>query len=255
MTAQPQFTPDGWPGAPTAPARRIHGTAGGSLTDASWLGASAKGAARVGQAGEVRTAELLNAFAKDDDGVTVLHDLMTPSKKYKANIDHIVVSGSTVYPIDSKVWKPGTYWTLSGKTRRGFERFEPAEKKTMVVIAQALEGYFASLGVKATIAEPLLLVWPSSKRDKLKTGFLTVPGARVIPGPKVEKTMEGLFKPGGLLSRGKGRPADAAIVNALIPLLTQPTGTRPAAPSYGYRPPGGPLSGDPYVDFDFSDMG
>lgn len=222
MTTQPHSYWD------HTPHRRVLGTPGGSLTDASWLGASARGAARVGQAGEVRTATVLDPFASADDGVTVLHDLMTPSRKYKANIDHIVVSGTTVYPIDSKVWKPGTYWTLGEKTRRGLERFEPAEKKTMVVIAQSLEGYFRSLGIEATVAAPLLLVWPSSKRDKLRTGLLTVPGARVVPGPKVAKTVEALFKPAGLLSRGLGRvggrSADPRIVNALVPLLTQNAG-------------------------------
>ncbi len=197
---------------------RVLGTPGGSLSNPDWLGASARGAARVGQAGEVRTAAVLDEFARGGS-VTVLHDLMTPSKKYKANIDHVVVSGSTVYPIDSKVWKPGRYWTWGGRTRRGWERFTPAEKKTMVVITQALEAYLAARGVNAVVAEPLLFVWPSSKHSSLRTGLLTVPGARVVPGPRVQGTVSKLF---GNRLRGGGQAADERVVDALVPLLNRP---------------------------------
>lgn len=224
MTTQP------WAQTHTTPATgantgRVYGTPGGGLLKADWLAASAQGAAKIGRNGEIATGALLNKYAAMDGGVSVLHDLKVPSAKYKANIDHVVVSGRTVHVIDAKVWKPAFYWTLGEKTRRGFERFEPAEKQTMVVITNALRAHFEHYGIKVDLPTPLLFVWPSSKRGSLNTRFLSVPGADVIAGPKVEATTDRLFTPGrsiagrGLFSGGKGRPADPQIIAALVPLV------------------------------------
>jgi hypothetical protein len=230
MTTQPwassHTTPAYTPPTTGAHTGRIYGTPGGGLVKADWLAASAKGAAKIGRNGEIATATLLNKYAAMDGGVSVMHDLKVPSAKYKANIDHIVVSGRTVHVIDAKVWKPAFYWTLGEKTRRGFERFEPAEKQTMVVITNALRAYFDQYGIKVDLPTPLLFVWPSSKNGSLSTRFLSVPGAEVIPGPKVEDVAERLFTPGrsimgrGLFSGGKGRPADPQVIAALAPLVS-----------------------------------
>lgn len=194
-----------------------YGRAAGSLKDASWLSAADQGAARVGASGEQRTATLLDQIASSG-AVTVLHDLRVPSSKYKANIDHVVVSGNRVFVIDSKVWKPAFYWTLNGKTRRGLSRFKPAEKQTMVVITNALEAMFAAAGVDAVVETPLLFVWPSSKRDKLTTWALTVPGARVVAGAKVAQVAERLF------TGRAGKRADEAVVAQLRALLLSGSG-------------------------------
>lgn len=198
----------------------VYGNAGGSLNDANWLQPKDKGAARVGASGEQRTARLLDAYAVPG-GVTVLHDLRVPSSKYKANIDHVVVSGNRVFVIDSKVWKPARYWTLGGKTRRGLERFTPAEKQTMVVTQQALVAMFSSAGLDVIVEEPILFVWSSSKRSKLSTRFLKVPGARVISDDRIEKACERNF---GTRLLGGGKPADQAVVNQLRTLLISPQG-------------------------------
>lgn len=214
MTTQP------WGQTPNPSAGRVLGTAGGGLVDAAWLAAKDKGAAKIGRDGEIRTAALLNKYAAMDGGVTVLHDLKVPSAKYKANIDHVVVSGNTVHVIDAKVWKPAFYWTLGEKTRRGMARFEPAEKQTMVVIANALAAHFDRYGVKADLPTPLLFVWPSSKNGSLNTSFLKVPGATVVAGPKVAPLTDRLFTPKrSLVGGGKGRPADPQIVAALAILV------------------------------------
>lgn len=223
---------------------RILGVAGGGLNNASWLrGDRAQQMAKIGQGGEVRTAAVLNALAEPTDGPTVMHDLMAPSQKYKANIDHLVVAGSTVHIIDAKVWKPGRYWTLASKTYRGRERFEPAEKQTMVVLRQALEAYLDSLAIHAVVLTPTLVVWPSSDRTALRTGLLSVPGARVWTSATFEKRIAKMHRPGG---RGATHlPADPAIVAALLPLLV--TAPRTAAAPFARRVPTPPASDLPVM--------
>lgn len=196
----------------------VLGTAGGSLVDATWLSAQDEGAAKVGRDGEIRTGRLLDAVAAAD-GVTVLHDLKVPSQKYKANIDHVVVSGSTVHVIDSKVWKPARYWTFGGKTRRGFERFAPAEKQTMVVIFNALNDYLTRKTGSSDLVEPVLFVWPSSQTTAISTRLLRVPGARVVSGDSIEPYVKNKFAPKRLIGGGNGKPADRRVVNALSSLV------------------------------------
>lgn len=192
----------------------VYGNAGGSLKDASWLAAKDQGAAKVGASGERRTAELLDRYATQ--GVTVMHDLRVPSAKYKANIDHVVVSGNRVFVIDSKVWKPGRYWTVRGKTRRGFERFAPADKQTMVVTQKALVAMFERAGLDVIVETPMLFVWASSKRGKLSMKWIRVPGANVVPGHRVSKVCDKNFNNRVF---GGAKPAEQAIVDQLRTLL------------------------------------
>lgn len=209
---------------------RILGRAGGGLNNATWAQNAA--VAKIGQAGESKTADLLNRFAMPEDGPTVLHDLMLPSNnRFKANVDHIVVSGRTVHIIDSKVWKPGRYWTLGGKTRRGFERFEPAEKRTMELALEMLSGYLANQRIAAEFATPLIVIWPSSTRKELKTGLLRVPGANVLSGADFTRYAEKKFAGSRLFGIGASRSADPAIVNALAGLLV-------SSPQFRHRPTG-----------------
>lgn len=209
---------------------RILGVPGGGLDDATW--ARNAEVARIGKSGEVRTAQVLDKFARPDNGVTVLHDLAIPIPGFTANIDHAVVSGSRVHLIDAKVWKPARYWTLGQKTRRGWERFEPAEKKTMAMAQDALTRYLFKAGVGAAFATPVLVIWPSSTRRPLKTGLLKVPGAVAMSGDRFTRYAEQQFAAGRALGigGGKGKPADQSVVAALVPLLashrrTRPTGT------------------------------
>jgi len=57
-----------------------------------------------------------------------------------ANVDHMVVTGRTVYLLDSKMWKTGRYWTVFGKTRRGMERIDWADKHTMGLERAQIDG-------------------------------------------------------------------------------------------------------------------
>src|SRR3954453_8392557 len=95
----------------------IYGTAAAGLNNAAW--ARNQDVADIGAAGEKRTAQILDGFAGK---AAILHDLRIPIPGISANIDHVVVSGRRVLILDSKVWKPGIYWSLGGANRRGFER-------------------------------------------------------------------------------------------------------------------------------------
>jgi hypothetical protein len=134
---------------------RVLGQAARSLNHSeSWL--ADQSTAKVGAKGEQRTGRILNALAAAQNGPTVLHDLRIPLPGVNANIDHIVVSGRRVTILDSKVWKPGFYWTLLGATRRGMERFAPADKQTMRMAREAVTAYLTKQGLRADVRTPLL---------------------------------------------------------------------------------------------------
>jgi len=196
----------------------VLGTAGGGLGDASGWAAN-ENVARMGQAGEVRMAAILDPLARPG-GVTVLHDLRIPIPGFTANIDHVVVSGRTVLLIDSKMWKPGFYWTVGGKTRRGWRRFAvtsrsgkpayPAETKTMSMAYDTITRYLHGRGINANITRPVVVVFSSSQRARLTVWMLQFPGARAMTGDAFGRRARGLV--------GK-RGADPVIVAALAELL------------------------------------
>lgn len=165
-------------------------------------------AARIGQAGELRTAEILDAAAHRQ-GVTVLHDLRIPIPGITANVDHVVVSGRRVLLVDAKVWRPGVYWTVGGRTFRGLHRFAPAEKKTMQMAARAFRTFLQKRGLRGDIVWPLVVVWPS-RAGTFHRALLRVPGARVIPAGQLTR----------VIARFAGRrPADRRVVDALSALV------------------------------------
>src|SRR5690606_13174541 len=69
-------------GAPRSASSYIFGRAGKGLDNADW--AVSQGAAKAGQAGERKTASVLDPLAGPN--AVVLHDLMIPHDKYTANI-------------------------------------------------------------------------------------------------------------------------------------------------------------------------
>ena len=177
----------------------VLGIAGGGLRDAPW--AVNADVAAIGRRGEEKTAEILDALAARRGGPTVLHDLMIPG--YRANIDHVVVSGRNVTFVDSKVWKPGTYWRLAGATRRGLSLFPSADKRTMSLAVNKLSNLLAGLG--AVIRPPLIVVWANGP-----TSFWFMQ----------DHTLEAAAFQARARRLVGHRSADQRIVNALIPLLS-----------------------------------
>lgn len=201
-----------------APGRSL-GRAGGSLDHAAWAANDA--VARIGKSGEARTGAVLDELAARADGPTVLHDLRIPIPGFSANIDHVVVSGRAVLLVDAKVWKPGFYWTLGGRTRRGLARFAHADKRTMQMAQDAITSYLERRRVQAQLRTPLVVVWPSSAHGQVATWAMQVPGARVTSGVAF------MNRAGRYCGT---RPADPAVVAALAPLVHGLSGrTRRAA--------------------------
>lgn len=198
---------------------QVFGRAGGGMDNATW--AKNDAVARIGKSGEIRTAAVLDVLARRPGGPTVMHDLKIPIPGISANIDHLVISGRTLYLIDAKVWKPGFYWTTGGTTRRGLARFAPADKKTMPMASAALARYLVPRtrgGV--TVATPLLVVWPSSERSTTHLWAMSSPGANVIGSAKFTARAHRMVGT---------KPADPDLVQALLPLVNGLQARRSAA--------------------------
>ncbi|AUI52930.1 nuclease-related domain-containing protein [Arthrobacter crystallopoietes] len=181
------------------------GTAAAGLDNAHW--AKNQDVANIGAIGERRTAELLDSFA---DRAAVLHDLRIPIKGISANIDHVVVSGKRVLILDTKMWLPGLYWTFGGANRRGLVRVVHTEKKTMEMARTSLVRFLDR--TRSEVVRPKVVVWSSRTTQPVRTILFQVPGADVLKGEKLARTL------GSLIGR---QPADQQIVDRLSELLVR----------------------------------
>jgi len=176
-----------------------YGTPGGSLSHGA-IG-KFKNTAAVGASGERRTADLLRAIQNQrhpQKRFVVIHDVMLPSAKYTANIDHIVVAGNRVLIIDSKVWSPGFYFTFRGqtyvyhsaKTKNDFNkkigRFEAADHQTIPMIVNVLDQWLREVGIGYSIfMKPALIVWPPEGKQEPSLRFYSPKGSTsVMKGSK-----------------------------------------------------------------------
>jgi hypothetical protein len=185
----------------------VLGRPGGSLgNSSSWLGAGKEEQAKVGADAERKTALVTDQRAKTTEAV-VLHDLRIPLPGYKANIDHVWVSGDTVIVMDTKQWAGGTYWTLFGKTRNGFKLVPHADKRTISAAVVGISKYLTDRGIKLKMATPLLVVWSKNPISHL---FYRPAGAKFVSGDVFKRDAVRLLP---------GKKANPAIVNALSELL------------------------------------
>lgn len=201
--------------APKVPGQVI-GTPGGSLAGATF--AANASVAKVGADGERRTAVILDALALRPGGPSVLHDLNIPNPKYSANVDHVIVSGSTVTIIDTKVWASNFYWTLAGKTYRGLKRFAsagkggvisyPAEKRTLPMAKTAYARY---LGIPESNIRLGLIIWPAGAKPMNLIFFRGAGSPAAVDGTKLTPARAGrMFG---------SRPADPHLLVALARLV------------------------------------
>lgn len=185
---------------------RIIGQAAHGLSgDVSW--AVNDGAAKFGADAELKTAQLLNDIAMREDGPTVFHDLRIPIPNFNANLDHIVVSGTTLLIVDTKAWKAGFLWTFAGRTHRGLKRFVACDKQTVAMGHDTLVNYLARRNQTVRMAQPLVVVWPTGNAAPT-TWAARFPGAKIVSP--------------GCLSRLVGRmhgPADPGLQQALTQLV------------------------------------
>lgn len=190
----------------------IYGTAATGLQDSSW--AANQNVAKVGANGEKKSAALLDGFALK---AAVMHDLRVPLPGFKANIDHVVVSGKNVFILDTKVWKPGFYWTFAGTTRRGLEKVKHIDKDQSY-LHRALNQYLKGTG--AIVHTPVLVVWSSRAAEVPSIWMVRVPGARVTAGRHLVRLVKGFVG---------NRPADPAIVHRLSELIVRKNPNRARA--------------------------
>lgn len=177
--------------------------------DTSW--AANEAVVRMGAKGEVMTAAVLDARARELGGPTVLHDLRIPLPGVNANIDHVVVSGRTILIVDSKVWKPGFYWTLAGVTRRGWTKVPHVDKRTCQMARDALEKFLAQRGAPPVrFQTPVLAVWSSSAKAH--------PSLWAARGPGIKILGSATFI-GRLRRLAPRKPADPAVVVLLAQLV------------------------------------
>lgn len=193
-----------------------YGRAATGLTNDASFAANA-GAAKAGAEGEVKTAAILDGFSLK---AAILHDLRVPLRGFKANIDHVVVSGKRVLIIDTKVWKPGFYWSFFGANRRGRERIAHTEKD-LSYAQQALITHLRGTG--AVVSNPHLVIWSSRKTGTPTLWALRVPNARLLHGDALLRFVKGFI----------GREAaDPVITRKLMELRVRKA--PPASPiSYG----------------------
>lgn len=185
----------------------VLGSPGSSLRSDGHAFAANADVARVGEAGERRTAVVLDALARRPGGVSVLHDLRIPGSR--ANVDHVVVAGRAVTIIDSKAWRPAFYWSLGSRAFRGLERFEPGERDGAWMVARYAE-LLRSHGVEVRMATPLKVVWPSSSRATMRLGVYRSAGVRTVSGETFTR------RAASLVGRGS---ADRRAVEVLASLL------------------------------------
>jgi len=166
------------------------GKPGGSLRDKNQSFAS-KDRSKVGAAGEVKTAEIIRAYQStlpESRRFTVVHDIMLPSDKYTVNIDHLIITGSRLVVLDSKVWQPARYVSAFGHVYRMgngsfFGRFEPAEKQTVQLICNVLAKRF---GIPVNGA---LVVWSSKYNSEPKLGLYRPKGIKVLTGADLHRQL------------------------------------------------------------------
>ena len=205
----------------------VYGRAATGLTNDPSFAANAS-VAKIGAAGEVRTAEILNGFGLK---AAVLNDLRVPIPGFSSNIDHVVVSGKRVLVLDTKVWQPGFYWTLFGVNRRGGTRVDHTAKD-QAWLQQALITYLRGTG--AEVLTPAQVVWSSRKNAVVTLLLLRVPGARLIHGEHLV----------GFVKRFIGRtPADPVITMKLNELCVR---AKPRAAAAGRPRTPQPAGPDPF---------
>lgn len=170
--------------------------------------------ADIGAQAELRTArEILDPLCKPG-GPTVMHDLRLRSTNRsggtrEANIDHVVVSGNSVFIIDTKTWQPGFYWTFGKTTRRGMTKVAHLDKGTMEWANNYIARVLNDHGVKHRIGGSFLFVWPS-RGEAINLTFYRPRGAKAVNAHNAKHAL------------GRVKPADQQIVAALYSLVINP---------------------------------
>lgn len=151
-----------------------YGKVAGSLKTTGF----SKKATSAGVWGEQQTAQHLKESFRRDRDVHIFHDLKVPNLDY-ANIDHVLVKGKTIIVIDSKNWKPGTYWSLGNAGFRGFRPFSGLTKKHVQAAVSFYQKRYKGYKVVGVIC-----VW-TRKKNASYTFFTPGLGVKFVRGKQL----------------------------------------------------------------------
>lgn len=183
----------------------VFGSAAKSLlADASW--AASPEVAALGAAGERLTGRVLDEWAAGHEGA-VFHDLSIPGSS--ANVDHAVLGRSGLLLIDSKMWSPGLFWTVRGRTRRGLVRVPFADKQTLPMASDRLSALLRKRGSLVSVSGCLLVVHPSNSRVPLRLMLFSPAGARAVHGGHLRSVLR------ARAPRGVAEPRALAVLASL----------------------------------------
>lgn len=181
----------------------VYGTPGGSAARGGTTWARNQDVAAIGSLGERKTARILDELSRIHS-VDVLHDVRVPG--LRSNVDHILISNKTVYLIDSKMWKPGFYHSFGGKTRNGLESRDRLGSANMDIARTNIASVLSSHGLRYTIPDPIIAVWPSKPTESVNLFLVRRPGTKVVHAEKIARYVG-------------TRPAKSTITAALLPYL------------------------------------
>jgi hypothetical protein len=170
--------------------------------------------ADIGARAEQKTATMVLNPICERGGATVLHDVRLHSTNRsggsrEGNIDHILISGTSVFLIDTKMWQPGFYWTFGGTSRRGLTKVPHLDKGTMEWARNFIEKVLSERRVTYTIKGVYIFVWPS-RDDGTSLRLYHPRGAQAVLASHGDRAI------------GRVRPASQEIVAALYPLVINP---------------------------------
>lgn len=181
------------------------GVAGSGLQNQNF--ALNSGTASVGARFESRTAKILNEFSNK---CAVLHDVRIPLPGVKANIDHIVLSGTQMLLIDTKAWSKGFYWTAPKLgTFHGIRPANHIDKS----LSMAHKAFSDLLPPEGTVPKPVIAVWGSDGDVTVKA--VRVEGSTVINAHDLRKVVS------RFISKTSADSADPILFESIKPYVVK----------------------------------
>ncbi len=123
--------------------------------------------AAAGTSGERATARWLASTLAGIPNTYVFHGLSAPGLR-SADIDHVVVFGSTMILIDTKMWPAGTYLFAGPLALHGLLPWKEGRTNTISIARRNFPAALGRQNVAVPAIDTLLLVWgPRNKKQSV----------------------------------------------------------------------------------------